>query len=188
MDEPVLAESDIAHEVLEQTADYLIRGQRFAGLPDEAVTTGWILAMTKWAQALTDARLAVDDYSVELRLRSIEPPFDKVEAELCEVIQRERLFFVKERLAKLLLQPFASRRIASSPGPRSASARVDGEDARHPDQREPHSEDPHQPTDDVEPDEQPNSQRVARLHFDLGKDAINDQRRHQEQEPQFRHP
>src|SRR5271169_7014206 len=109
----VLAESAIADEVVEQTADYLIRGQRFAGLPDEALTTGWILAMTKWAQELTDARLAVDDYSVELRLRSIKPPLDKVEAELREVIQRERLFFVKERLAKLLLQPFASCRITS---------------------------------------------------------------------------
>jgi hypothetical protein len=113
MDEHVLAESDIAHEVLEQTADYLLRGQRFARLPDEALTTGWILAMTKWAQALTDTRLAADDYSVELRLRSIEPPFDKVEAELRGVIQGERLFFVKERLAKLLLQPFASRKITS---------------------------------------------------------------------------
>ena len=113
MDETVLAESDIAHEVLEQTADYLIRGQRFAGLPDEALTTGWILAMTGWAQALTDARLAVDDYSVELRLRSIEPPFDKVEVELRKAIQQERLFFVRERLAKLLLQPFASRKILS---------------------------------------------------------------------------
>jgi hypothetical protein len=67
--------------------------------------------MTRWAQTLTDARLAVDDYSVELRLRSIEPPFDKVEAELQEAIERERLFFVRERLAKLLLQPFASLRI-----------------------------------------------------------------------------
>src|SRR5271163_1116623 len=89
MDEPVLAESDIAHEVLEQTADYLIRGQRFAGPPDEALATGWILAMTRWAQAMRDARLAVDDYSVEPRLRSIEPPFDKVEAEPREAIQRE---------------------------------------------------------------------------------------------------
>jgi len=117
MDETVLAESDIAHEVLEQTADYLMRGQRFAGLPDEALATGWILAMTRWAQALTDARLAVDDYSVELRLRSIKPPLDQVEAELSETIQRERLFFVRERLAKLLLQPFAntagSRRCSS---------------------------------------------------------------------------
>jgi hypothetical protein len=100
MDETVLAESDIAHEVLEQTADYLLRGQRFAGLPDEALATGWILAMTRWAQALTDARLAVDDYSVELRL----PPFEKVEAELREAIQRERLFFVRG----------APRKIASS--------------------------------------------------------------------------
>ena len=108
MDETVLAESDIAHEVLEQTADYLLGGQRFAGLPDEALATGWILAMTRWAQALTDARRAVDDYSVELRLRSIKPPLDQVEAELSETIQRERLFFVRERLAKLLLQPFAN--------------------------------------------------------------------------------
>jgi hypothetical protein len=113
MDETVLAGSDIAHEVVEQTADYLIRGQRFAGLADKALTTGWILAMTRWAQALTDTRLAVDDYSVELRLRSIEPPFDKVEAELREAIERERLFFVRERLAKLLLQPLASLRITS---------------------------------------------------------------------------
>jgi hypothetical protein len=109
----VLAESAIADEVVEQTADYLIRSRRFGGLPDEALTTGWILAMTKWAQALADARLAVDDYSVELRLRSIEPPFDKVEAELREAIQRERLFFVRERLEKLLLQPFASLKITS---------------------------------------------------------------------------
>jgi len=113
MDETVLAESDIPQEVLEQTADYLIRGQRFGGLPDEALTTGWILAMTKWAQALTDARFAVDDYSVELRLRSIELPFEKVEVELRQVIERERLFFVRERLAKLLLHPFSKRRMTS---------------------------------------------------------------------------
>jgi hypothetical protein len=113
MDETVLAESDVAQEVLEQTADYLIRGQRFGGLPDKALTTGWILAMTRWAQTLTDARLAVDDYSVELRLRSIEPCFDRVEAELREVIERERLSFVRERLAKLLLQPLASRGISA---------------------------------------------------------------------------
>jgi hypothetical protein len=49
--------------------------------------------VTKWTRSLTDARLAVDDYSVELRLRSIEPPLDKVEAELREVMQRERLSF-----------------------------------------------------------------------------------------------
>ena len=60
MDEAVLAESDIAHEVFEQAADYLIRGQRFAGLPDEAMATGWILAMTRSARAMTDARLAVE--------------------------------------------------------------------------------------------------------------------------------
>jgi hypothetical protein len=48
MDETVLAESTIAHEVLEQTADCLIRGQRFAGPPDEAWRPG----------AMTDARLA----------------------------------------------------------------------------------------------------------------------------------
>lgn len=76
MDETVLADSNIAHEVLEQTADYLIRRQRFAGPPDEALASGWILAMTRWAQVMTDARLAVDVYSAEPRLRSIEPPFD----------------------------------------------------------------------------------------------------------------
>jgi len=113
MDENVLAESAILQEVLEQTADYLIRGQRLAGLPDEALASGWILAMTRWAQVLTDARLAVEDYSVEMRLRSIEPPFDKVEVELREAIRRERLFFVRERLAKLLLQPLAGRRSTS---------------------------------------------------------------------------
>jgi hypothetical protein len=68
------------------------------------------------------------------------------------------------------------------------SARVDGEDACCPDQREPHSDNPHQPMDDAEPDEQPKCQRVGGLHFDLGKDAITDQRRNQEQEPQFYHP
>jgi hypothetical protein len=109
-----LADDAIATELVEQTADYLIRGRRFEGLRDEALMTGWILAMAKWAQSLADARLAVDDYSVELRLRSIEMPFDKVEAELREATQQcERPFFVRERLEKLLLQPFARLRITS---------------------------------------------------------------------------
>ncbi len=113
MDDDALAESAIAGELLEQAADYLIRGRRFEGLHNEALMTGWVLAMTKWAQSLADARLAVDDYSVELRLRSIEPRFDKVEAELREAMQRERRFFVRERLEKLLLRHFANLRITS---------------------------------------------------------------------------
>ena len=65
----------------------------------------------RWAQALTDARLAVDDYSVELRLRSIEPPFDKVEAELREAIERERLFLA-ETAASAVRSADNSRKIA----------------------------------------------------------------------------
>ena len=113
MEKDDLAEDAIASEFLEQTADYLIRGRRFEGLHDEALRTGWILAMTEWAQSLTDARLAVDDYSVELRLRLLEPPLEKVEAKLREVMQRERRFFVRERLEKLLFQPIANLRITS---------------------------------------------------------------------------
>ena len=113
MDKDDLGEGAVASEFLEQTADYLIRGRRFEGLPDDALRTGWILAMTKWAQSLTDARLAVDDYSVELRLRLLEPPFAKVEAELQDAIQRESRFFVRERLEKLLLQPFANLKVTS---------------------------------------------------------------------------
>ena len=113
MDKDDLGEGAVPSEFLEQTADYPIRGRRFEGLPDDAVRTGWILAMTKWAQSLTDARLAVDDYSVELRLRLLEPPFAKVEAELQDAIQRESRFFVRERLEKLLLQPFANLKVTS---------------------------------------------------------------------------
>jgi hypothetical protein len=103
MDETVLAESDIGTR-----ADGGLFNPRppLSGPPDKALATGWILAMTRRAQAMTDARLAVDDHSVELPLRSIEPPFDRVEDEPREAVQRETT-----------LPGSASRNCSFSPSP-----------------------------------------------------------------------
>jgi hypothetical protein len=70
--------------VIDQTEDYLRRGRRFSDLETDVLKEQWIVAFKKHCRDFEDVALnrKSNDLQAELALRSIDPPFDVVEADL----------------------------------------------------------------------------------------------------------
>jgi hypothetical protein len=80
------------HALMNETRDYLARGRRLAASSDQEVQNVWVAAFERWFEQKTAENVRnMDDAAAELRLRNLEPPYDRVKAkteELQAAIQR----------------------------------------------------------------------------------------------------
>jgi hypothetical protein len=74
------------HALMNETHDYLARGRRLAGSSDPDVLDVWVAAFERWFEQRTAGNVRnMDDAAAELRLRNLEPPYDRVKAKTEEV-------------------------------------------------------------------------------------------------------
>jgi hypothetical protein len=70
-----LLDEFLAHELMNETADYMRRGRRFLSLPLSELDDRWILAFRDAiSNGMVDRIVDMDDFAAELRLRGIDPP------------------------------------------------------------------------------------------------------------------
>ena len=68
---------------IEQRRRYLARGRRFVVLDVAQLSKSWITAVKNWlARKDRASEITMDDLTVELRLRGLEPPYDAVKQAL----------------------------------------------------------------------------------------------------------
>jgi len=78
---------------MDETRDYLTRGRAHAHVPEDALKDNWVKAFKTWF--LSRDKLAqrdADDLTAELRLRRLEPPYERIAAEsevMADEIRRE---------------------------------------------------------------------------------------------------
>jgi hypothetical protein len=67
----------------DRVADYAARGRKHRGLTDEALASKWVSAFRHMAEDVRDydRRAVEEDFTSELLLRKIEPPYDLVSEE-----------------------------------------------------------------------------------------------------------
>jgi hypothetical protein len=65
---------------MDETADYLRRGRRFAALPDQDAKKAWAKAFKAWIEETSspERQKLAADLAAELRLRLIAPPTELV--------------------------------------------------------------------------------------------------------------
>ena len=81
-----LSEAYLRHVLMNETKDYLERGQRFAQLSIDKLEESWITAFRSYfATRLRRAALNMDDLAAELRLRGRDPPFGAVQPEIADL-------------------------------------------------------------------------------------------------------
>jgi hypothetical protein len=81
-----LVEEFLAHELMNETADYLRRGRRFLSLPLSELNDRWIPAFRDAIlNKIVDRVLDMDDFAAELRLRGLDPPFDRVADDVAKI-------------------------------------------------------------------------------------------------------
>jgi hypothetical protein len=76
-----LATAFLASELMDETRDYLARGRRFETLSSDQLNDEWERAFRSWFSRRDDPR-EMNDCDAELRLRNVEPPYERVEREL----------------------------------------------------------------------------------------------------------
>jgi hypothetical protein len=70
-------------ELSKETHDYLSRGRLFANTPDEHLRSDWVVAVRRWIASRHPSHAReVDDLAAEMRLRSLEAPYDELGPEL----------------------------------------------------------------------------------------------------------
>jgi hypothetical protein len=82
MDKPDIVDAWLANEAFENLQDYLKRGRPLASALLENLNDRWVHLMDDWARAAI-ARTNADhrereDIQSELKLRKVEPPFERV--------------------------------------------------------------------------------------------------------------
>jgi hypothetical protein len=80
-----LAEAFLQHELMNETKDYLDRGRLFEQLSIGELNEKWITAVRRFVADDSSVVFEMDDLAAELRLRSLEPPFDAVESEISKM-------------------------------------------------------------------------------------------------------
>jgi hypothetical protein len=81
-----LADEFLAHELMNETADYVRRGRRFLSLPLSELNERWIAAFRDVvSNSMVDRVVDMDDFAAELRLRELDPPLDRVADEVAKL-------------------------------------------------------------------------------------------------------
>ncbi len=81
-----LSKAYLQHVLMNETKDYLERGQRFAQLSIDKLDESWITAFRSYfATRLRQSARDMDDLAAELRLRGRDPPFGAVQPEIAEL-------------------------------------------------------------------------------------------------------
>jgi hypothetical protein len=83
-DNDALATAFLQSELMDETADYLARGRHLEQLSPDQLNDAWERAFRTWFSQRDDHR-EMNDCDAELRLRSVEPPYERVESELREM-------------------------------------------------------------------------------------------------------
>jgi hypothetical protein len=74
------------HALMNETRDYLARGRSLVGSSDQEVQDVWVAAFELWFEQKTAGNVRnMDDAAAELRLRDMEPPYDRVTAKTDEL-------------------------------------------------------------------------------------------------------
>jgi hypothetical protein len=81
-DDLAFAEAYLQHELMNETKGYLDRGRNFEQLTVTELNEKWTIAFRRFAtKDRIDAR-DMEDLGAELRLRSLDPPFNAVRTEI----------------------------------------------------------------------------------------------------------
>lgn len=83
-DPRLIADAMIASDLMEQTKNYLERGRKFESLTVDQLKDKWVMDFKMWRN--TGNSKEMDDTYAELRLRDIEAPFERVQAERAAMI------------------------------------------------------------------------------------------------------
>ena len=76
----------LQHAQMKETQDYVGRGRALASQTDDEVESVWVAMFERWFDEKTaENRRNMDDASAELRLRDLEPPYDRVKAKTDEL-------------------------------------------------------------------------------------------------------
>jgi hypothetical protein len=110
-DPELIAHAMIASDLMEQTKNYLEGGRKFERLTLDQLRGKWLIDFKMWRN--TGDSKEVNDTGAELRLRNIEPPFERVAVEVAamqEEISRHRqdnpaLLAAAERFVEALKKP-----------------------------------------------------------------------------------
>jgi hypothetical protein len=87
-DPNLIALAMIESDLMEQTKNYLEGGRKFESLPVDRLKDKWVTAFKEWRK--TGNSKEVNDTYAELRLRNIEPPFERVQAESAAMFEEIR--------------------------------------------------------------------------------------------------
>jgi hypothetical protein len=84
-----LAGEYLAHALMNETGEYVARGRRFSATDIDMLRDQWValfrrLLIDREAAAKTD----FNDVGAEFRLRSVDPPHDRVQSEIAELKAR----------------------------------------------------------------------------------------------------
>jgi hypothetical protein len=85
-----LAEDFLQHELMNETKDYLDRGRLFEQLSIAELNAKWITAFRRFVSDDSSVIPEMNGLAAELRLRSLEPPFDAVQSEISKMTETVR--------------------------------------------------------------------------------------------------
>jgi hypothetical protein len=79
------------YAMMQASRDYIARGRSLAGYGDSAVQDVWVAAFERWIEQknVVNAR-NMDDAAAELRLREMDPPYDRVKAKTDKLQEKIR--------------------------------------------------------------------------------------------------
>ena len=81
--EIALVEEFLQHALMKETADYARRGRQFASALVSDINDQWTAAFQAVFTQQQQHRIReMDDLAAELRIRGLEPPYDRVEQEV----------------------------------------------------------------------------------------------------------
>jgi hypothetical protein len=82
-----LTDEFLVHVLMRETADYVQRGRRFLSLPLSELNERWIAAFRDVIiNNLRERIIDMDDLAAELRLRELDPPYDRVAEERAKMV------------------------------------------------------------------------------------------------------
>jgi len=78
-----LVEEFLQHALMKETTDYARRGRQYASAFVSDINDQWTAAFQAvFTQQQQDRIRAMDDLAAELRIRGLEPPYERVEQEV----------------------------------------------------------------------------------------------------------